>query len=249
MMEVKLLNHTQDGEVLIERAGRVCHGSEMKDSGKFIKNLVTMGHESVLEHASATFEISGISRACSHQIVRHRLAAYSQESQRYVEMGDDTEFVLPMSISKNLVAMNIYGDFLRGSKDVYRKLIDLGIPKEDARFVLPNATPTRLIWTANLREWRHIIKVRCDKAAQWEIRTVCREILWELSGAFPNVFTDQYEEFFLGGGESSDAAAVCTIERCVEDQGQYNDMFGPIVVCTRCNRVRQCLNQCKCGAP
>ena len=247
-MEVKLLRYTQKGEALIEYAGRVCHRSGVGGTGTFIKKLIAMGHESVLEHASATFEVSGISRACSHQIVRHRLCSFSQESQRYVEMeGDVCLFVVPGKIAENTAALTVYGDFLGWCKMAYKKLREAGIPKEDARFVLPNATHTRLIWTANLREWRHIIKVRCSKAAQWEIRGVCKAILWELERVFPNVFDDLCSTFI--DGTPMFPQLVYTIENCVRDQGLYDKRFGKIVVCTNCNKVRQMTKCLCCGAP
>jgi len=195
-MKVKLLSYTQDGEELIEYAGRVCHKSKMSgDPGKFIRWLIGVGHGSVIEHAVATFEFSGISRACSHQVVRHRLASYSQESQRYC---DTSEFipVIPDSIKEGKGARCFY-EGIMVIKALYKQLRVMGVSKEDARFILPNATPTRMVMTANLREWRHFIKVRADSAAQWEIQAVAKEVLKELYDHFPNVFRDLYVRFFV----------------------------------------------------
>jgi len=129
-------------EELLEHAGRVCYRSESRgEPGKFLQARIREGHESLIEHASATFEICGISRACSHQLVRHRIASYSQESQRYVSM-DDPEWVLPPSIAQDESARAIWERFAEQVKETYRALRERGLRKEDARFVLPNATAT-----------------------------------------------------------------------------------------------------------
>jgi len=197
-MKVKLLSYTQDGEELIEYAGRVCHKSKMSgDSGKFIRWLIGVGHESVIEHAVATFEFFGISRACSHQVVRHRLASYSQESQRYCNMYEWKPIEPPSLWSEQ--RREAFFSITNKIKKAYIKLRELGMTKEDARFILPNATPTVVVMTANLREWRHFIKVRADSAAQWEIQAVARDVLAELYQRFPNVFGDLYTRFFQLG--------------------------------------------------
>jgi len=198
-MEVLLLNFTRDAEEVIEFAGRVCHRSAPGNTAKFIAGLIKMGHESVLEHASATFEITGISRACSHQLVRHRLASFSQESQRYVDMSSQVDYVLPPSVSCNRVAYARMVQALAVCQETYKELRDLGIPKEDARFILPNATPTRLVMTANFRQWRHIISLRCAKQSQWEIQAVCLLILCALCDIAPSVFQDLADMFDMRG--------------------------------------------------
>jgi thymidylate synthase (FAD) len=180
-------------ETLIEHAGRVCYRSKATgDPARFVQARIREGHESIIEHGSATFEISGISRACSHQVVRHRLASYSQESQRYVDMVDP-EFVIPPSIARDVEAMHIWRCHVEEIKNAYLNLRDLGIRKEDARFVLPNATATRIVMSANFREWRHFIKVRSDPAAQWEIREIARRVLQILGIVVPSVFQDLTE--------------------------------------------------------
>ena len=194
-MEVKLIAITNylEGdtpEELLEHAGRVCYRSQSKgDPGKFLQARLREGHESLIEHASVTFEISGISRACSHQLVRHRLASYSQESQRYVDMSDP-QFVIPPDIAANPRAMEVWNGVMDEIKAAYRELRGLGIRKENARFLLPNATATRIVMTANLREWRHIIKLRTDPAAQWEIRELAHRVLGILYQVAPSVFQD-----------------------------------------------------------
>jgi len=194
-MEVKLIAITNylEGdtpEELLEHAGRVCYCSQSRgEPGKFLQARIREGHESIIEHASATFEISGISRACSHQLVRHRLASYSQESQRYVDMSDP-QFVVPPDIAANPRAMEIWEGVVDELKAAYRELRELGIRKEDARFLLPNATATRIVMSANFREWRHIIRLRTNPAAQWEIRELANRVLDILYQVAPSVFQD-----------------------------------------------------------
>jgi thymidylate synthase (FAD) len=182
-------------EALVEYAGRSCYRSEPKgDPGKFLRARIREGHGSIIEHASVTFEITGISRACSHQLVRHRIASYSQESQRYVQM-DDPEFVVPPSVADNPEALAIWDGFVGQVAETYQQLRELGVWKEDARFVLPNATATRIIVTMNFRSLRHFFSVRCDKAAQWEIRELALEMLRQVHALAPSVFEDLYERF------------------------------------------------------
>jgi thymidylate synthase (FAD) len=182
-------------ESLLEHAGRACYRSEPKGTpGKFLKSRIREGHESIIEHASVTFEISGISRACTHQLVRHRIASYSQESQRYVEMSAP-EFVVPPSVAENPEAMAAWDEFMGQVSDTYHRLRELDVRKEDARFVLPNATTTRIIVTMNFRSLRHLFSVRCDKAAQWEIRALALEMLRQVYALAPAVFGDLYNHF------------------------------------------------------
>jgi len=190
-MQVNLLEHTPNPERLIETAARVCYQSQSKGApGPFIRKLIKRGHESVLEHASATFLISGISRACSHQLVRHRLASYSQKSQRYVEEDCWFHIIEPQSITAQRDAYVLYYQAAEICYNAYQKMRKMGIPKEDARMVLPQCWLTELVMTANFREWRHILKLRLDKAAQWEIREVAGRVLQELKQIAPNVFYD-----------------------------------------------------------
>jgi thymidylate synthase (FAD) len=182
-------------EALLERAGRSCYRSEPKgEPGRFLKARIREGHESIIEHASVTFEISGISRACSHQLVRHRIASYSQESQRYVDMSAP-EFVVPPSVADNVQALEVWDGFMSQVADTYHRLRELGVRKEDARFVLPNASATRIIVTMNFRTLRHFFSVRCEKAAQWEIRALALEMLRQVHTLAPDVFEDVYERF------------------------------------------------------
>lgn len=197
-MEIKrpsiiLLAITPDPEKLIESAGRTCYLSLDKISDNteqnFIKNCIKVGHHSLLEHASASFRIMGVSRAFTHQIVRHRLASFSQQSQRYVN-ETDFNYITPPEISNNIQAHNIFRKFMQIAQDTYTQLREVGIKKEDARFVLPNAAESQLVFTANFREFRTIFSLRLDKAAQWEIRVVCYKMLEILQLYAPSVFGD-----------------------------------------------------------
>jgi thymidylate synthase (FAD) len=185
---------SDDGvEDLLEHAGRACYRSEPKgEPGRFLRARIREGHGSIIEHASVTFDISGISRACSHQLVRHRIASYSQESQRYVDMSAP-EFVVPPSVAQDPQARAIWDEFMVQVADTYHRLRELRVRKEDARFVLPNATATRIIVTMNFRSLRHFFSVRCDKAAQWEIRALALEMLRQVYALAPAVFDDLYE--------------------------------------------------------
>lgn len=145
-----------------------------KDIRTFVRRVLSMGHASVLEHVVLTFGIEGISRAASHQLVRHRIASYSQQSQRYVSA--DFGYVTPGTIGEaeggkggaGLAAL--FHDHMERSAALYAKLVEGGIPPEDARFVLPNASETKIIVTMNARELHHFFALRLCRRAQWEIR-------------------------------------------------------------------------------
>ncbi len=190
---VELLSITPNAERLIEAAGRTSYMSfdkQGEDSEKrFIRMLVKSGHHSVLEHAHATFRISGASRSFTHQLVRHRLCSVIQQSQRYVDESN-FNYIEPDSIRNNPKAHSVFMDFMDSSKDAYLKLSELKIKKEDARYVLPNAVESQIVVSANFREWRHVIELRGKAQAQWEIRRVAIEILKILKKHAPNVFGD-----------------------------------------------------------
>ncbi len=192
-MRVELLAITPDCEKVIERAGRTCFMSRSRaredSTPKFIRMLVTRGHHSVLEHATATFVVSGVSRACTHQLVRHRLCSFSQKSQRYVS-EKQAAFIMPESVSAKEEARKVFADATSASQASYKKLVELGIPKEDARFVLPGAVESRIVISANLRELRHIVELRGSRHAQWEIRMLAVAMLGILKQHAPNVFFD-----------------------------------------------------------
>ncbi len=190
---VTLLAITPGAEKLIEEAGRTCYLSldriaEGTEKG-FIGNCKRRGHLSILEHASASFRITGASRSFTHQLVRHRLASFSQQSQRYV---DETGFnyVIPDTILADPEAATVFRGFMARAEEAYRELRERGIRKEDARFVLPNALESQIVFSANFRELRTIFHLRLDRSAQWEIRKVCMEMLKILQGEAPSVFGD-----------------------------------------------------------
>jgi len=200
-MKVELIHVTPNAEEIIEQAGRTAYLSFDKISadsaGKFVRMLIERGHESVLEHATAVFRILGVSRTMTHQLVRHRLCGYTQQSQRVVNEGDLKKYTVPPSIkNSDITVQKLYTQVMKTAFSVYDILINRGINKEDARFVLPNACQTQIVVSSNLRNWRHIIKMRSTKHVQWEFRSVIREILKILQEYCPNIFYDLsvYEE-------------------------------------------------------
>jgi thymidylate synthase (FAD) len=192
-MKIELLFITPEPEKLIEAAGRTSYLSfskQGKDTEKaFIRALIKRGHLSVLEHAYATFRISGISRAFTHQLVRHRLCSFTQQSQRYVDESN-FNYIEPLSIKNHPEAHSAFIDFMKKARKTYRDLQKLGIKKQDARFVLPNAAESQIVVTANLREWRYIIELRSEPGAQWEIREAAIEIRKILKKHAPTIFED-----------------------------------------------------------
>jgi thymidylate synthase (FAD) len=191
--EVTLLAATPHSEKLIEEAGRTCYLSLDKitdDSEKnFIRRCIRNGHHSILEHATASFRIKGASRAFTHQLVRHRIASFSQQSQRYVN-EEEFNYIIPPEIAGNPEAVVIYRNFLIHARDTYQKLRESGIKKEDARFVLPNAIESQIVFSANFRELRFIFALRLQKSAQWEIRRVFMDMLKIMQKEAPSVFGD-----------------------------------------------------------
>jgi len=195
-LNVELLAVTPDAERVIEQAGRTCYLSfervDAQSQNEFIGRLLKMGHESPLEHAYATFRIKNCSRAMTHQLVRHRLMAASQQSQRYVsEQG--FEYVVPEAIPQAHVA-DFHAD-MQTIRAMYAKWRERGLRKEDARFVLPNACTSEIVVSANFREWRHIFRMRLSPKAQWEIRKACFLILEALAHQAPACFEDIQAEF------------------------------------------------------
>ena len=187
--KVELLNPQSYEELTekIEIAGRVCYQSEPKgDPEKFIRMIIKRGHESVLEHGSLTFKVR-TNRAIANEIVRHRLASYSQESTRYVKY-DDIEFIPGEGLKKSYA-----GDMLSRIEEAYRFLIDQEFKPEEARDILPNATATTLVMTMNFRELRHFLKLRLDKAAHPQIRELAGMILEILKEKYP-VFVEDIEK-------------------------------------------------------
>lgn len=188
VMHVILLAHTPNPDELVAAAARICYrdvaaSDLLKSEGenlsrKLIAELFRSGHTSTFEHVSFTFGIDGLSRTASHQLVRHRLASFSQQSQRYVRMTPDPEaVVVPPTIQDNPEALRAFQESVRQSQETYSKLIALGIPKEDARFILPHGHSTRMVLTMNARELHHFFGLRLCKRAQWEIHELARQML------------------------------------------------------------------------
>ena len=174
--------------------GEPCLIWEDKDLRPLGRALAS-GHTSVVEHAVYTFEVKGVSRALTHQLVRHRMASYAQQSQRYVDMSE-AAYIIPESIDKCLTPatpdgcpLNIeYVNAIRKCEEVYRKLVGAGINPEDARYVLPNACTTNIIVTMNARELLHFFSLRCCERAQWEIRQLATKMLAICKEVSPTIF-------------------------------------------------------------
>jgi thymidylate synthase (FAD) len=198
-MRVQLLTHTPDPEQVVAAAARLCYSDASisqllerapEQAPKLLRKILDMGHLSVLEHASFSFGIEGISRACSHQLVRHRIASFSQQSQRYVSHEAPFEAVVPESVAAQPELAARFARHLAATHELYRELLAAGIPAEDARFVLPNAAATKLVLTMNARELHHFFALRCCRRAQWEIRAMSREMLRLAKQAAPLLFAD-----------------------------------------------------------
>jgi thymidylate synthase (FAD) len=198
-MRVQLLTHTPDPEQVVAAAARLCYSDASisqllerapEQAPRLLRKILELGHLSVLEHANFTFGIEGISRACSHQLVRHRIASYSQQSQRYVSHEAPFEAVVPVSIAARPALATRFEAHLTAAHELYRELLEAGIPAEDARFVLPNAAATKLVMTMNARELHHFFTLRCCRRAQWEIRAMAREMLHLTRHAAPLLFAE-----------------------------------------------------------
>lgn len=231
-IKVTLLTHTPNPEQTVAMAAKLCYspsgiedirdGLTEEKTASFINMLADLGHASPTEHASFTFGIEGISRACSHQLVRHRIASYSQQSQRYVD-GTKFDFVTPPEIMKNEKALKAYNEALEVQAQAYAKIRDTLIAgyvrevsdfdgtdeeviekfraenkkqfsafekkaNEDARFILPNASTTKIVCTFNARSLQNFFAHRCCNRAQWEIREIAEQMLLKCLEVAPNLF-------------------------------------------------------------
>lgn len=196
-MKVILLSYTKDPEKVIAAAIRQCYSPnsaqvmkrKMTDAerAKMIKMVIGSGHTSTIEHASFTFAIEGVSRVLTHELVRHRIASYSQQSQRYIN-GKNFGYVMPPTITSKKEASKIFNDTIKELGEKYEKLIELGIPKEDARFILPNATDVKIVVTMNARSLFNFLARRMCNRAQWEIRTMAYAMHKELIKVAPEIF-------------------------------------------------------------
>lgn len=198
-MNIELIAHTPNPELVIANCATTCYDSNPKDieaSRKMIHSLAKAGHEAMIEHAHATFKLSGVSRTLTHELVRHRLFSFAQRSQRYVKENEET-FVTPdVLIDDNRAnikmkqAKLIFDMAMNNAWTAYRDLLKLGLKPEDARFVLPNACTTEIVVSGNFREYRNFLKLRLSPRAQWEIRKAANIILNKLYEIAPSCFED-----------------------------------------------------------
>jgi len=189
-VEVRLLAVTPDAEKIIETAGRLCWDTQDRTgtTPDRIEKWLEIGHESMIEHACATFYIRA-SRVLTHELVRHRLASYSQRSQRYVK-ETEPRYIEPPEIRDNEAARQRFQEAMNASWQAYDNLLQNGVKAEIARYVLPNACETQIICTWNFREIRHVIKLRTSKRALPEFRAVADEIRQIAKDIAPQVFAD-----------------------------------------------------------
>lgn len=190
----------QEVLTMLERAGRTCYKSESRitpeSSATFIKGIIKNGHLSVLEHANITVRII-TNRGVTHELVRHRIAAYSQESTRYCNYSGEIAFILPVWLigKEATIGYRLWTNAMEYCEDVYNKFIEGGWKPEQARGVLPNDLKTEIVMTANIREWRHVFALRCSKRAHPQMRALMRNMLKDFQKFVPVAFDDiTYEE-------------------------------------------------------
>lgn len=222
-MKVKIISHTMNPDKTIAASAKLCYspvGVEgitenltEESTEKFLNRLMSFSHLSPLEHVSFTFAIEGVSRTLTHQLVRHRLASYSQQSQRYVRLNS-FEYIIPPAIEENEEAKKIFIESMKRDQEDYdnlvkilvdeksKKLIEDGMDPEkarksvekesieDARYVFPNACETKIVVTMNVRTLQHFFEVRCCERAQWEIRELATEMLRQVLEISPILFKD-----------------------------------------------------------
>lgn len=212
-LKVKLIEYTPNPEKVIASAAKLCYSAvgideieenlQGEKATKFLNMLMSYGHESPIEHVSFTFAVEGVSRSLTHQLVRHRLASYSQQSQRYVKLSQ-FQYIVPPEIKKDEEAKKIYIEAMENSQEAYNKLADIlknnyiknGMNSpaaekkaiEDARYVFPNACETKIMLTMNARSLVNFFKHRCCNRAQWEIRALANEMLKQLKEVAPVLF-------------------------------------------------------------
>lgn len=239
-LKVILIRYTPEPEETVAMAAKLCYNPSdveslrdrisARDQREFVRKLMEMGHMSPVEHPSFTFAIEGISRACSHQLVRHRLASYSQQSQRYVSEESGFDYVIPPIIREDRELRDYFESFMAEAQRAYnhivKRLNEKGfkgeLANQDARFVLPNAAETKIIVTMNARELLHFFRQRCCYRAQWEIRQMAEEMLRLVKGIAPTIFDK--------------AGPACIKGPCPE--GKYT-----------CGKIKEVRNRYKQGIP
>ena len=197
-MKVKLIRHTPGPEKLVAIAARLCYSPvgvedldkqlNMEAARKLVKFVIKSGHLSTTEHVYFTFGIEGISRVLSHQLVRHRIASFNQQSQRYVKFKENYEYIVPDLIKQNKEINEKYKSLISDIHKFYEEMIISGIDAEDARYILPNSSETKMIVTMNARELLHFFTVRCCKRAQTEIRELAILMLKDVKKVAPVIF-------------------------------------------------------------
>lgn len=216
-MRIKCICHTPDPERVVAMSARLCYsaiGAEqlaenMSDDqvAALVKKIIDLGHTSTLEHVSFTFAVEGVSRVLTHQLVRHRIASYSQQSQRYVS-EHDFEYILPPSVEANPAAREKFTALMDSIRRTYDELVALGVHKEDARYCLANATETKIVVTMNARSLLHFFELRCCTRAQWEIRRLADLMLSEVRGVAPLLF-EKAGPTCVTSGYCSEGAMSC----------------------------------------
>jgi len=196
-MKIKLISHTPDPERLVAMSAKLCYspvgGEELVETmsaaqvESLLNKIAEMGHLSTFEHVNFTFAIEGISRVLTHQLVRHRIASYSQQSQRYVS-EHEFEYIMPPAIRASSPAKEKFEQLMQTIRSTYNELVDLGINKEDARYCLANGTETKIVVTMNARTLLHFFQLRCCGRAQWEIRKLAELMLAEVRKVAPLLF-------------------------------------------------------------
>lgn len=240
-MKVALLNSTINPELLIATAAKLCYSpssiEELKkkqtEEGieKFLNMLMSYGHQSPIEHVSFTFAVEGVSRSLTHQLVRHRIASYSQQSQRYVKLNQ-FEYIVPPAINNNEKCKEIYVNAMKNIQRDYNIITDYlikgyleqGLDKkvaekkaiEDARYLFPNACETKIILTMNARSLMNFFNHRCCNRAQWEIKALANEMLKQVKKVAPTLFKN--------------AGAPCRKGYCPEGKMQCQEFLGKIPV-------------------
>lgn len=194
--EVKLISKPNNLLKTIYTACRTCYSADtpinIYDTAddeekmlKLISRVISSGHYSTIEHIQISFAISNVSRACTHQLVRHRHMSFSQKSQRYVKEKGQFDYIIPPTIEKNPELKEKFEQFMSDISNKYQEFVEAGIPAEDARFVLPNATASSMVASLNLREMIHLANLRLCSRAQYEIRTLVKMMCDELSKQEP----------------------------------------------------------------
>ncbi len=197
-IKLRLLRHTPEPEKMVAIAARLCYSPvgtdelderlSEQDVEKLVRFIIQSNHLSTTEHAVFTFGIEGISRALSHQLVRHRIASFNQQSQRYVKFRENFKYIMPPTIGIHGTIKEKYESLISEMHDFYMEMLDAGIEPEDARSILPNASETKIIVTMNARELLHFFTVRCCNRAQLEIKQLALMMLKQVKKKAPIIF-------------------------------------------------------------